>query len=267
MLLIPFVDGIAKHLSETHSPLFISWARYAVAAVIVLPAAVLLRGAAALPRANLGPHILRTGFLVTAMTLYFLAIARIPLATAVSAYFIGPVIATLLGIVVLGEGFSARKLAALFLGFVGALLVLRPERQLDAGILLALGSGVFFALYLVATRRAALQDDPLKTLAFQCLLGAVLLAPQAIWTWSPPAFSEWHLFAALGGLSALSHILSIAAFRYAETSVLAPLVYLELLGTCAVGLVFFSELPELSVWIGAGIIVCAGLLLVRRPAQ
>ncbi len=267
MLLIPFVDGLAKHLSAAHSPLFISWARYAIAAAIVLPAAVMVHGRAALPRKRLGPHILRTTLLVTSMSLYFLAIARLPLATAISAYFIGPVIAALLGVVLLKERFSVQKAVALFLGFGGALLVLGPGRELDAGIVFALGSGVFFALYLVATRVASRQENPLRTLAFQCALGALILTPQAIWTWSLPETAELPLFAALGGLSALSHVLSIAAFRYAETSTLAPLVYLELVGTCAIGFFVFSEVPGLSVWVGAGVIVAAGLLLAHRPER
>lgn len=265
MLLIPLVDGLAKHLSATHSPLFISWARYMAAAVLVLPVAGFLHGKRALPRNKLGLHTARTALLVAAMTLYFLAIARIPLATAISAYFIGPVVAALLGMMFLGESTSARKTIALVLGFAGAILVLGPGGQIDTGILLALGSGVLFALYLVATRLAAHHDHPLKTLAFQCLIGAVFLTPQAIWTWSLPGVGELHLFAALGGLSALSHVLSIAAFRYAETSTLAPLVYLELVGTSLIGIAWFGEVPGISVWLGSAVIVAAGLLLIRSP--
>ncbi len=267
MLLIPVVDGLAKHLSAAHSPLFISWARYAAAAALVLPVAVFRYSSFALPRKNLGLHALRTALLVGAMTLYFLSIARIPLATAISAYFVGPVVAALLGIVFLGERASTRKSIALVLGFAGARLVLGPGQRIDTGILLALGSGVLFAFYLMATRLAAHHDNPLKTLAFQCLFGAVILTPQAIWVWSPPTLAELPLFAALGGLSAFSHILSIAAFRYADTSTLAPLVYLELVGTSLIGIAYFGEVPGLSVWLGSAVIVAAGLLLIRVPAK
>src|SRR5512134_2258016 len=93
MLSIPVVDGLAKHLSASYSPLFISWARYAVACGIVLPFAAALHGARVFPAERLTAHCLRSLFLVAAMTLYFLAIARIPVATAVSAYFVGPIVA------------------------------------------------------------------------------------------------------------------------------------------------------------------------------
>lgn len=262
MLLIPLVDGLAKHLSTAHSPLFISWARYAVAALLVLPVAFAMHGGRALPRRNLGLHALRTALLVGAMTLYFVAIAHIPLATAISAYFVGPVVAALLGIVFLREHISVRKAVALILGFAGALLVLEPGGEIEPGVFLALGSGVLFALYLVTTRLASRQDNPLRTLALQCLLGTVFLAPLAVTTWSPPDMVDLPLFAALGIISALSHVLSITAFRYAETSTLAPLVYLELVGTSIIGFTVFGELPGLTMWIGSGVIVAAGLLLL-----
>lgn len=266
MLMIPLVDGLAKHLSQTHSPLYISWARYAVACFVVLPFALRMHGRAFLPRRDLGSHVLRTVFLMAAMTLYFLAIARIPLATAASAYFVGPIIAVLLAFLILGEQLTVRKLLALGLGFAGAMIILRPDGSIDPGILMAMASGGCFALYLIATRKASQSSDPVKTLVFQCLVGAMILTPGAVWAWSVPAAAELHLFAAMGLLSAVSHVLSITALRYADASTLAPLVYLELVAASLLGYFFFGELPGLSVWIGAGVIVAAGLVLMQRPA-
>ena len=103
MLSIPVVDGIAKYLSAAYSPLFLGWARYAVAGLIVLPIAALRNGRNIFPAERRGSHLLRTLFLVVSMTLYFLALARIPLATAISAFFIGPIVAVVLSIFVLKE--------------------------------------------------------------------------------------------------------------------------------------------------------------------
>jgi len=129
-----------------------------------------------------------------------------------------------------------------------------------------MASGGCFALYLIATRKASQSSQPVKTLVFQCLVGAVILTPGAVWAWSIPAADEWHLFAAMGLLSAASHVLSIAALRCADASTLAPLVYLELVAASLLGYLFFGELPDLSVWIGAAVIVAAGLVLMHRPA-
>ena len=268
MLMIPIVDGIAKHLSSDYSPLFISWVRYAVASLIVLPVVFFKRGRHIFPSENLGAHTLRTAFLVTAMTLFFLAIARIPLATAITAYFVSPIIAVALSVIVLKEKLTIQKGASLSLGVVGTLVILNPGGTTDIGIFLALGAGFFFALYMLATRQASKNSEPFKTLAFQCVVGAVLLFPQALLFWSEISLTDIIFFLGLGLFSAVSHFLSITAFRFADASTLAPLVYLELVGSAAIGYLAFSEVPGLAVIGGAALIVVAGLILIfqKRPA-
>jgi drug/metabolite transporter (DMT)-like permease len=268
MLTIPIVDGLAKFLSAGYSPLFIGWARYAVACAIVLPIAALRNGARVFPSERLGAHTLRTVFLITAMTLYFLAVARIPLATAAMASFVSPIIAVILSVVILAERLTVRKISSLALGFTGSLVILRPAGgdAIDPGLLLAFATGLFFALYMIATRQASKDSDPVKTLAFQCAVGAVLLTPQAILAWSMPAAADLVFFVALGVCSAVSHLLSIAAFRWAEASTLAPLVYIELVGAIAIGYFAFGDFPDASTLVGAGLIVTAGLILIQRRA-
>lgn len=264
MLSIPMVDGFAKALSAEYSPLFISWARYVVACLIVVPLAAFRHGGGLFPQARRGAHLLRTLCLMASMTLYFLALARIPLATAISAFFVGPIVAVVLSVLVLKERLTVWKLLSLGLGFGGALVILRPGAAVEPGLLMAFGSGLCFALYMIATRAAAQGSGPLQTLVFQCVVGALLLTPQAIWTWSIPTANDLLFFAALGAFSAFSHVLSIAAFRLADASTLAPLVYLELIASAAIGFVAFGEVPGWSTLFGAALIVAGGLVLLRR---
>ena len=263
MLLIPVVDATAKWLSASHSPWFLGWVRYAAASAFVLPVAAWIHKGAIFPKTHFLSHSLRTVFLVIAMTLYFLAIANVPLSTAVTAYFVGPVLAVGFAIAFLGERLTIVKAGSLVLGFAGAIIVLNPGRDIDIGVVLALGSGVFFALYLVTTRTAAQNQSALKTLAFQCALGSVLLAPQAFFYWSWPNWEELAFFVLMGLVSAVSHALAIAAFVRTEASTLAPLVYLELLSSVYLGWALFGERPTTSVWAGGCMIALAGLLLVR----
>ncbi|MGL4235757.1 DMT family transporter, partial [Tabrizicola sp.] len=230
MFVVPLVDGVAKLLSDDFSSFFIAWARYAMASAIVLPVAATLHGRHFLPSEKRISHTLRAVFLVAATTLYFLSITTVPLTTAVSAYFVGPIIAAILASFVLGETLTLTKFASLGLGFAGSLVVLRPGPDIEPGILLALGAGALFALYLIATRWAATTSDPMKTLAFQCVIGTALLTPMALLTWLTPSLNLLLMLCCLGFLSAISHFLSIAAFRLADASTLSPLVYLELLG-------------------------------------
>lgn len=264
MLSIPLVDGLAKHLSADYSPLFISWARYVVACVIVVPIVLVAKRGRIFSSERLAAHTLRTVFLVTSMSLYFMSIAVIPLATAVSAYFVAPIIAVVLSLIFLKEQLTLRKILSLVLGFGGAMVILRPTSDIELGILLAFGAGAFFAFYMIATRQASQQSDPLKTLAFQCVMGAVLLTPQGLWTWSTPALNDVVFFVGLGAFSVISHLLSIRAFGYADASTLAPLVYLELVATAAIGYIFFTEVPGLATIMGASFIVIGGLVLIKR---
>ncbi len=260
-LTIPAVDGIAKYLSSDYSPLLVSFMRYAAAAAIIVPFAVAMRGSKIIPsKHRLLPHILRTVFLIGAMTSYYIAISTINLATAVSCFFIGPIIATALSSVILKEQMNVTKIGSLALGVVGTLIVAQPSGGIEPGILFALLTGLLFGFYLVATRMASGETPPLQSLTFQNLFGALLLLVPAIFTWSVPKTEHVWLILLMGLTSSLSHAMSITAFRYADASTLSPLVYAELVGAVGFGYLLFGEVPTPNVWLGAAIIVAAGLL-------
>ena len=213
-----------------------------VACLIVLPIAAMRYGPKMMfPAEQLAAHTLRTFFIVVSMTLYFIAVARIPLATATSAYFVGPIVAVVLAVAILKETLTDRKLLSLALGFFGALVILEPGGTFEPSLLLAFGSGLFFALYMIATRQASKDSDPVKTLAFQCAVGALLLTPQAIVTWEVPAAGDLIFFIGMGVFSAVEPWLSIAAFRLSDASTLAPLVYIELIGAAVIGYLVFRR--------------------------
>lgn len=265
MLVIPGVDGLAKALSAHYSPLMIGWCSFLCAAVLVTPVAVRLHGRSIFPQEHRWLHLLRLVFLVSAATLYYLAVARIPLATAVSAYFIGPIVASVLAVAVLKERFTSIKLISLALGVAGALVILQPGgAPPDPGLLLAFASGVAFACFQVTTRKIAGGAGPFQTLAFQYLVGLLLLAPQAALTWTTPRPEHLWMFAGMAVIGLTTHVLSVLAYRRAEASTLAPLSYLELLGSAAIGWLAFGDLPGGPVVLGASLIVGAGLILLRR---
>jgi len=165
MLIIPCADAIGKYLSGQHAPLFLGWARYAAGAAFVIPAFLLAGRGAGIARGQVPVQALRAAFLAGSLSLYYLAIARIPLADALGAYFVAPILATLLSAVFLGEALNPRRLLAVGIGFVGALLVARPGMTMDAGMAYALAAGGCMACYMVATRAVAQSGSPLATLS------------------------------------------------------------------------------------------------------
>lgn len=266
-LLLPLVDGMAKVLMADHAPILVAWARYAAAALAIAPL-ILIRGRGLVPaRTGLAVNLLRTVLLVASMVCFFLALPSVPLATALGGYFIAPVAAAVLAACLLGERLTARRLAAVALGLAGALFILRPGAESGHGAALALLSGLLFAGYLVATRATAVTMPAIEALVVQSLLGAVLLTPLALLNWSWPDARGLVLMAAMGVLSLFCHLMAIAAFRRAETAVLSPLVYLELVTAVLFGWWFLSERPDAGAVAGIALIVLAGLAALsgRRP--
>jgi len=261
MLVIPIVDGLAKYLSADHSPLFISWARYAASTALILPIAFARGGRRVLPTDGISLHALRTLCLVGAMTLYFFSISKVSLVMAASAYFVGPLVAVALSVIFLGERLTVAKVLGMLVGLIGALIVLQPSGDFDAYALLALGAGCLFAVYLVITRRTSAQSEPIRTLSFQCIFGTLLLTPPALFVAEIPAYDLMPLFVGLGLFSLLGHFLTIIAFQKAEASTLAPLVYVELIGAAVIGFLVFSDVPTLSTVAGAVLIAAAGLIV------
>jgi drug/metabolite transporter (DMT)-like permease len=113
------------------------------------------------------------------MMLYYAAISRVPLADAVGAHFIAPIVVTVLSGLLLKEHLTARRIVAVLLGFAGVLIMIRPGLRTDVGMLLAAASGTTFGFYIIVTRivNVSRQVAPAIMLAFQYLLGAILLTP------------------------------------------------------------------------------------------
>lgn len=264
MFVIPLRDGIAKHMTDALPVFTIAWGTYVAAAIIAVPIAMRLHGREALLPAGLKSQTARTLLLVGSMTVFFFSIRTVPLANAISAYFVAPFVAAALAPFVLSERLTFPIICAVFGGFIGVIIVLRPDGHFDANILWAVLAGILFAFYMLATRLAARQAPPMAALAYQALLGALVLTPFALWLGVGEISPYFGWFAAVGVLQSLSHGLSIAAFRFAPAGILAPLVYLEIVAAVLVGFVAFGDWPEAHTWLGIAVILSAGALVAMK---
>jgi len=261
MFIIPVRDGLAKHMSATLPVFTVAWGTYCAAALFAAPIAFRLHGRTALVPSGLRSQTARTLLLVGSMTMFFFSVRTVPLANAIAAYFVAPFVATALAPLVLGERLTWVIAGAVLIGFVGVLIVLQPDGNFDFNILWAVAAGLLFAFYMLATRLAARQAPPLAALSYQSILGALVLTPFAFGAGIQGMTSFLGLFALIGILQSVSHGLSIAAFRFAPASILAPLVYLEIVAAVIVGLVAFGDWPSSQTWIGIAIIIAAGVLV------
>jgi len=194
---------------------------------------------------------------------FVLAIGRVPLATASAIGFTSPLIVTAQSMPLLGERVGPRRWSAVLIGFGGALLIIRPGSGLhDPAVLLLPGSAAAYALYQIATRWAAAFDPAATGIVFSALVGSLVMSfvpPQSLF--------DLLLFISLGLLGGAEHYLVIRAFQSGPAAVIAPLGYVELIGTAALGYFVFGNFPDLWTWLGAAIIIASGLYIALRERR
>lgn len=261
MLFIPVLDSLAKYLTTDLSPLYIAWTRYLSASIFILPIAFFKFGRHVFPKRNIKSHFTRTFLIISAMLCYFIALSTTPLATATAVTMTAPIIATIAAVFILKERLTVVKVFALLLGFGGAMIITQPSMDMEIGLLFAFATGLLYGLYMVATRMTSRESDPVKTLCFQCVVGMLFLLPLALPYMEIPTMRELMFFAAMGFVSVVAHGFTIAAFQYAQASTLSPFIYLEIVSAVILGFVIFGDVPTLTYWIGAAVIVVAGLLI------
>jgi drug/metabolite transporter (DMT)-like permease len=268
MAILPVMDGFAKHLQGDYPLMQVVWARYTFHLLAMAPVLLARFGPRALRPERMREQVLRGGLLLSATMLFFAAIAAMPLADALALFFVSPLVVTLLATVVLGEPVGWRRAAAVGVGFLGVLAIVRPGSGVfGAAALLALGAGTVHGLYMLATRRLAGSAPPLVTLFYTALLGAVVTSVLVPFWWVPPTPGDLATMALLGVLAASGHFLVIRAFDHAPAAWLAPVGYAEIVMTTLVGYVGFGDFPDAWTWVGIVIIVASGLfisLLERR---
>jgi drug/metabolite transporter (DMT)-like permease len=266
MLLTPAVDGVAKVLAAENEPLTIALVRYLSAGLIALAVAWISGRRIVVPQEDRIGQAVRTALIMGAMTTLIAALGMVPMAKAVGGFLIAPIVSGLLGILVWREPPTVTRVAGSAISFLGAVMLLRPEAGIEPGCALALLGGALLGTYLAATRGARAQTDALSTLVVQSLLGAALLAPFALAGGLPPMSAGLALGAlALGGISAVCHLLTVAAYRRADATVLAPFLYFNLLAAIAIGFLWFGESLNWPTVAGLLAIVLGGLIALARP--
>ena len=277
MVVVPLMDAIAKYLGQSLPALEVAVARFVFQPVAAVLAALVVRQRLTLlPRPFLR-HALRGAALAGATLCWFTAVQRMPLADGLAIFFIEPMVLTGMSALVLGEKVGPRRWIAVAVGFLGALVIIRPGWSLfGVHALLPAVSAIFFAVYLILTRSLAGTTSTLSMMASAGLTGAAvtslaLLGTSAAgipgWTASVPTLLQWPLLASVGFISFVSHVLVVMALARAPAAVLAPLNYIEIVSATALGFLMFGDFPAPLTWIGIALIVGSGLYIAHRERR
>lgn len=268
MLVIPFLNAIAKALQSELSVLQIVWSRYAGHLLFMLMLFLPTRGLALLKSQRPGIQLIRSILLMASTVCYFTALKYISLPTAVAISYTSPIISVALAAPLLGERIGATRWFIVLFGFLGVLVVLQPADATGmhwSGFLVVV-SAACYALYQILTRKIASFDSAETTITYTAIVGAIglsmlmLLVPDSIAV--PSSNLLWVLFAGIGVVAGIGHYLIVRAHEYAPVSVLSPLNYIQLIGATLLSIVVFNDFPSAMAWSGIAMIVGASALLL-----
>ncbi|CUX34692.1 putative membrane protein [Agrobacterium deltaense Zutra 3/1] len=268
MLLFALNDAMGKWLVATYSQGQVILIRSAAALIILVPI-VWRAGLSGLVRIERpGLQFARVFFSTAELFCFYFAVAALPLADVMTYWLAAPIYVAALSPFLLGEKVGWRRWTAIAIGFVGVLIALKPSSaSLTSAALFSILGSAAFAFMMLSGRQ--LRNTPDTVLAFWQIIGAALAGIVAVFLtpsgWLPVQSSFDLAFLGLLGVVAMTaHVLVNRALKLADAATVAPLQYTLLLWAVIFGWLFFGDVPQTSIVIGAGLIVLSGLYIFFR---
>jgi len=265
-LVFVVIWGLIRHLSESLHPFVIVFYRTLFAILAFLPF-ILRNGIRVMATGQLPLHLLRGAFSFIGTLGLFYAVAHIPLEEAVAISYAAPVFAAAGAVLILKEKVRWRRLAAIAVGFLGVLLVLRPGfREMTPGLLGAVIGSLALAGSLVAIKRLSGTDRPeaIALYAFLFVLPGSFAVSLFFWSWPSP--QEFLLLIVMGALVGLGHTSLAKAFLHSEATAVLPLDFTRLIFASVLGVAVFGEPVDAFAWAGASVILASTVYVAHREA-
>lgn len=255
-------DALSRHLADAYGVLFVVMIRYWFFALFVIVLAARqaggVRAAAATTRPGL--QIARGLLLAGEICVMVTGFVLLGLVASHAIFACYPLIIAALSGPFLGERADGRRWAAIGVGFLGVLIILRPGFQVfQPAASVPLIAAAMFALYGILTRLAARHDPPAVSFFWTGVAGAIAITAVGIWHIEPMARADWGWMAALCLTGASGHWLLIRAYDLSEAAEVQPFAYFQLVFASAIGVLILGETVEWPILLGAFLIVGAGL--------
>lgn len=274
MVLTTFVlavqDGLSRHLAGEYNVLMVVMIRYWFFAAVVIALARRHAGGIRATARTAHPvlQILRGLLIAAEICVLVGAFTLLGLVESHALFACYPLLVAALSGPVLGEQVGWRRWAAIGVGFVGMMIILKPGRAVfDLAAALPLVSALLFAVYVLLNRFVARRDDTATSFFWTGTVGAVAMTAAGLWSWEPMSMSDWAIMGCLCVTGMLAHWLLIRCYEVAEASAIQPFAYLQLVFAALIGLTVFGEALHLNVVAGAGLIVAAGLFTLWRERR
>lgn len=274
-VIAPLIDVFSKLAAQSTPVGTVTLARFVVQSLLMAPIMVFMGLSFRLSRRAVGLMLARALVSITSTFTFIAAVKVMPIADALAIAFVEPFIILLIGYLVLKEQVGPRRLAASFVGFLGVLLVIQPSFAVFGAVaFLPLGTALSFALYILITRSLSRLCHPVAMQFHTGLFAVVLCVPMLMIGRSLTGEASLALVWPQGldllwcfgvGLAAtVSHMSMTYALKFAPSSTLAPLHYMEMVTAALLGYLVFDDWPNALTWAGIGIIVGSGLYIIHR---
>jgi drug/metabolite transporter (DMT)-like permease len=260
-------DGFSRHLAEEYNVLMVVMVRYWVFAGFVLFLALRkpegLR--AAVRSSRLPIHLLRATLLVVEICVIIWGYTMIGLIESHAIFAICPLLIVALSGPVLGERIGWQRWAAVAVGMLGVIVILRPGMGVfTPAAILPFASALLFAVYSVLTRLMTRDEPTFPAFFWPGVIGAVLMTAIGLPSWQPVVGIDLLLLGIYASLSVLSHWLLLKCYEATEASRVQPYAYLQIVFITFIGVLIYDERLALPVVIGTAIVVAAGLYALWR---
>ena len=261
------MTALIRDVATVVHPIEIAFFRSLVNLILMLPF-VVRTGRAAFRTDNHRIYLFRGLVGFTFLMTFFPGAAMIPVSDSQALIFTSPLFATVMAIVFLGETMHVRRIVALIVGFCGALVILRPGfQEVNTGAVLVLVAAVAYATSNTIVKFTTRSDHPDQTVFFLGLYTTPLIAIPAWYVWTTPSLEQLALMVAIGACATANQRFLSRAFASADATAVLPFDFARLPFAAAIGFIAFSELPDIWVWLGGGLIFGASVYIAYRETK
>ncbi len=266
------MNAVVKLVSGHLGPVEIGFFRQLFSLVPVVSMVIHQGGPSMLRTQRPFGHLFRGLIGNSAMIIFFLSVAKLPLADANALSFASPLFITALSMPLLGEAVGKHRWSAVIVGFAGVMVMTNPGGNWfsgNAGVGAGMGVLAAFmsALMTITIRQLNKTEPPVRIVFYFATIGTILFGGLLTIFWVTPMLPELGGLMVVGLTGGLSQLLMTYAYRHAPASTLAPFGYVSILWSTALGYLIWSELPGPRILIGASIVIASGLYIIYRETR
>ena len=261
-----FMGAGVKLLSDDLHPIIICFYRCLMGLIIITPF-VATNNFRALQTDNMRLQIFRALINIISMICWFSAIGMMHFEKATALGFTTPLFTTVLAVLILGEVIRFHRTAALLLGFIGILIIIRPGYvPFEFGTILMLIASFSFSFVLIFVKKLSATDSSLTIIFYHLLYMTPVFFILSLFYWQTITLDQIIIFSLMGASGLLSHWCLAQAFKMSDTTFVMPLQFTKLIWASLIGLFIFAEQPDIWTWIGGVVIFISVLYITYREA-